>query len=176
MKNLKTLLLIAVFTLGVGGVANAQKIAHIDYQKVIFNMPEARTLQSTIEKLAKTYQNEIEGMAKKMDAKAKKYTAEQNAQTKEINETRALEVQQDRARFEQLRQTAVKDLKDREVNGLSPISDKALKTIEEVATSKGILYVFDANTLLIKKGEDLYDAVKAKLGLLEDRVQPQPRN
>ena len=33
MKNFKTLLLIAVFTLGLAGVTNAQKIAHVDYQR-----------------------------------------------------------------------------------------------------------------------------------------------
>ena len=40
MKQFKKLLLIAVFMLGVGGVANAQKIGHIDPAKLVQNMPE----------------------------------------------------------------------------------------------------------------------------------------
>lgn len=173
MKNLKTLLIIAVFTLGLGGVANAQQIAHINYQRVIVNMPEARALEVTLEKLGKTYQDEIEGMGKKIDAKMKKYTAEQNAQTQEINELRAQEVQQDRARYEQLRQTAYADIQKREADGLRPISEKAQKAIEEIAASKGILYVLDASSLLVKKGEDLYDTAASKLGLLKDKPRPQ---
>ncbi|WP_430928059.1 OmpH family outer membrane protein [Polaribacter marinivivus] len=167
MRNLKSLLLIAVFTLGLGGVANAQKMGHIDFEKLVAEMPATKQLKADIEKLGKTYQDEIEGMAKKLDAKMKKYTAEQNNQTKEINEIRAKEVQTDNQRYEQLRQTAYQEMQKKQAEGLKPIIEKAQKAIEEVATTKGILYVLDASVgkgLLVKKGEDLYAAVKAKLG------------
>ena len=167
MKNLKTLLLIAVFTLGVAGVANAQKSGHIDFEKLVAEMPQTKKLKADIEKLGKTYQDEVEGMAKKLDAKMKKYTAEQNTQTKEINEIRAKEVQQENARYEQLRQTAYQDMQKKQAEGLKPIVEKAQKAIEDVAAAKSIQYVFDASIgkgLLVKKGEDLYTAVKAKLG------------
>ena len=101
MKNFKTLLLIAVFTLGVNGFSNAQKIGHVDYQRVIDNMPETRALGTTLEKLGKSYQTEIEGLKKKLDAKVQKYTAEQATQTETTNTQRAQEVQQDKARFDQ---------------------------------------------------------------------------
>lgn len=167
MRNLKSLLLIAVFTLGLGGVANAQKMGHIDFEKLVAEMPATKQLKADIEKLGKTYQDEIEGMAKKLDAKMKKYTAEQNNQTKEINEIRAKEVQTDNQRYEQLRQTAYQEMQKKQAEGLKPIIEKAQKAIEEVAATKGILYVLDASVgkgLLVKKGEDLYVAVKAKLG------------
>ena len=167
MKNFKTLLLIAVFTLGVGGVANAQKMGHIDFEKLVAEMPETKKLGLDMEKLGKTYQDEVEGMAKKLDAKMKKYTQEQNTQTKEINEIRAKEVQQENARYEQLRQTAYQDMQKKKAEGLQPIIEKAQKAIQDVAASKGILYVLDATVgkgLLVKKGEDLFAAVKAKLG------------
>jgi outer membrane protein len=48
MKNFKTLLLIAVFTLSVAGATNAQKIGHVDYHRVIDNMPETRALTVTL--------------------------------------------------------------------------------------------------------------------------------
>ena len=167
MRNLKSLLLIAVFTLGLGGVANAQKMGHIDFEKLVAEMPATKQLKADIEKLGKTYQDEIEGMAKKLDAKMKKYTAEQNNQTKEINEIRAKEVQTDNQRYEQLRQTAYQEMQKKQAEGLKPIIEKAQKAIEEIAATKGILYVLDASVgkgLLVTKGEDLYAAVKAKLG------------
>ncbi|MDG1398919.1 MAG: OmpH family outer membrane protein [Polaribacter sp.] len=167
MKNFKTLLLIAVFTLGVGGVANAQKMGHIDFEKLVAEMPETKKLGLDMEKLGKTYQDEVESMAKKLDAKMKKYTAEQNTQTKEINEIRAKEVQGDQQRYEQLRQTAYQEMQKKKAEGLQPIIEKAQKAIEEVAAAKGIVYVLDATVgkaLLVKKGEDLMAAVKAKLG------------
>lgn len=56
-----------------------------------------------------------------------------------------------------------------------PIISKARDAINEVAKEKQILYVFDASAgrgLLVAEGEDLYEAVKAKLGLLPDQKQP----
>ncbi|QTE22253.1 OmpH family outer membrane protein [Polaribacter cellanae] len=176
MKNLKTLLLIAVFTLGVAGVANAQKIAHVDYQRVIDNMPETRALSVTLEKLGKSYQSEIEGMKKKLEAKYQKYTAEQETQTPDTNKKRAEEVQLERARYEQAQQTAYQEMQKKQAEELQPIVKKAEKAIEEVAAAKGILYVFDAKSLIVKKGEDIYDAVKAKLGLLKDKPKTQTKN
>ncbi|WP_435416352.1 OmpH family outer membrane protein [Polaribacter aestuariivivens] len=172
MKNFKTLLLIAVFTLGVAGIANAQKIGHINYQRVIDNMPETRALFVTLEKVGKSHQSDIEGLRKKMEAKYQKYSAEQATQTPETNKKRAEEVQLDNARYEQARQTAAKDMQEKQAEGLKPIVEKAEKAIQEVADAKGILYVFEENSLIVKKGEDLYEAVKAKLGLLKDRPKP----
>jgi outer membrane protein len=167
MKNFRTLLLIAVFTLGLGEVANAQKFGHIDFEKLVAEMPSTTKLKSDIEKLGKTYQDEIEGMGKKLEAKVKKYQAEQNVQTKEINESRALEVQQENQRYEQLRQTAYQEMQKKQAEGLNPIIEKAQKAIEDVAAAKGIVYVFDSSVgkgLIVSKGEDLFNAVKAKLG------------
>lgn len=167
MKNFKKLLLIAVFTIGLAGVANAQKVGHIDFEKLISEMPETKTLSADAEKLGKTYQAEIEEMGKKLEAKMKKYQAEGATQTKETNEKRAIEIQQDRARYEQARQAAMQEMQKQQAEGLNPIIEKAQKAIEAVAAEKGIEYVFDASIgkgLLVKKGTDLFTAVKTKLG------------
>lgn len=174
MKNLRTLLLIAVFTLGVGGVANAQKIGHLDYQRVIDNMPETRALTATLEKIGKTYQDDIEGMEKKLQAKYTKYSTEQATQTPEANKLRAQEIQGEQYKIEEAKKTAYQEMQIKQNEGIAPIVKKAEKAIEEVAAAKGILYVFDAKSLIVKKGEDLYEAVKAKLGLLKDKPKPQP--
>ena len=167
MKNLKTLLLIAVFTLGVAGVTNAQKVGHIDFEKLVAAMPQTKTLKSNMEKLAKTYQDDIEGMGKKIEATQKKYMAESKTQTNQTNEARAKELQTEAGKLDQLRKTAYQDMQNRQNAGLQPIIETAQKAIEEVAAAKGILYVLDASMgkgLLVKKGEDIYSAVKTKLG------------
>ena len=174
MKNFKTLLLIAVFTLGVNGFSNAQKIGHVDYQRVIDNMPETRALGTTLEKLGKSYQTEIEGLKKKLDAKVQKYTAEQATQTETTNTQRAQEVQQDKARFDQAQQAAYQEMQKRQAKDLEPIVLKAENAIKAIAATKGILYVFDAKSLIVKEGEDLYSAATTKLNLLKDRAAQQP--
>ncbi len=168
MKNLKAIILIAIFTLGFAGVSNAQKIAHINAEKLVANMPQTKALKAEMEKLQKTYKDEIEGMAKKLEAKYKKFAAEQATQTQSVNEKRAQEVQQDKARIGQAEQAAYQDMQKRQQERLTPILEKAQKAIKDVAAAKGIAYVLDASAgkglIVFDKGEDLYDAVKAKLG------------
>jgi outer membrane protein len=173
MKNYKTLLLIAVFTLGFGGITNAQKVAHVDFERVVANMSETRALFADLDKKAKTMKDDIEGMKKKFENKAKKYDAEATTQTEETNQKRKAELQGDYQRLQNAQQMAPQELQQIQSKGLEPINKKAIDAINEVAAAKGILYVFTSNMLIVKRGEDLYEAVKAKLGLLAD---PQPRN
>lgn len=168
MKNFKTLLIIAVLSLGVSSAVNAQKVAHINFELLIASMPQTKTLQTDMEKLQKTYQDEIKTLAQKLESKIKKYTAEQATQTQTINEQRAQEVQQDRARIQQAEQEAYQDMQKRQADRLNPIVELAQKTVKEVAAAKGAIYVLDASAgkglLVFDKGEDLFGAVKTKLG------------
>lgn len=170
MKNLRSLLFIAVFALGMSGVANAQKIAHIDFSKVVASMPEMQALNKNLEKIEKTWKDELQGMEKKLQDKYTKYSAESDNQTKAINEKRALEIQDDQKRLNQSKQMAQNDMQQKMNDGLTPIVEKARKAIQEIADAKGITYVIDTSKgvlIAFEKGEDLYAAVKAKLGLVE---------
>ena len=167
MKNFKNLLLIAVFTLGFVSMTNAQKVGHVNFEKLIAEMSETQTLKLEMEKLGKTYQDEISGMEKTIEATRQKYVAESNTQTNETNDKRVQELQQEAAKIEQARKFAYQDMQKRQNDGLQPIIEKAQKAIEEVAASKSVLYVLDASVgkgLLVQKGEDLFGAVKTKLG------------
>jgi len=177
MRKLKSLLIVAFLALGMSGVANAQKVGHVNLERVIANMPETRALQTDIAKTTKTYKDDIDGMGKKFEAKYKKYSAEQASQTEEVNKQRAEEIQNERNRIVQAEQAAMQDIQEKQQKGLIPILQKAEKAINEVASEKGLLYILDASAgkgLLVAKGEDVYDALKAKLGLLPDQKREQP--
>ena len=169
MRKLKSLLIVAFLALGMSGVANAQKVGHVNLERVIANMPETRTLLTEIEKISKTYKDDLEGSAKKLDGKIKKYTAEQATQTQQENEQRAQEVQGERARLAQAEQAALQDIQEKQQKGLIPIFAKAQKAIDEVAATKGLLYIMDASAgkgLLVAKGEDIYDALKSQVRIV----------
>lgn len=176
MRKLKSLLIVAFVALGTSGVANAQKIGHVNLERVIANMPETRALQAEIAKITKTYKDDIDGMGKKFEAKYKKYSAEQASQTEDVNKQRAEEIQNERNRIVQAEQAAVQDIQEKQQKGLIPILQKAEKAVNEVASSKGLVYILDASAgkgLLVAKGEDIYDALQAKLGLLPDQKKQE---
>ena len=107
-------------------------------------------------------------MFKKLEAKVKKYEAEGKTQTQEVNQQRAIEVQQDRAKIQQAEQAMNQDMGKRYQEKTLPILEKAQNAIKAVAAEKGIVYVLDAapgkGLIVFDKGEDILNAVKAKLG------------
>ena len=168
MKHFKKLLLIAVFMLGVGGVANAQKIGHIDTTKLFQEMPGTIKMKTELEKMSKTYRDDIGALETKLQDKLKRYEAEAKAQTQETNVKREAEVRQESARIQQAKQLATQELQKKEAELSNPLILKAQKAIKDVAATKGLAYIFNSapggGLIVFDKGIDIYSAVKAKLG------------
>jgi outer membrane protein len=165
MNVIKTLLLVAVFTLGFTA-ANAQsKVAHINSEELIASMPAFKALQSKLEKLAKSYNDEVTTSETELKAKYQRYDLEAINQTPETNAAREKEVQLAAQRIEKVKSMAMQDLQKQEQEGMKPIYEVAVKAIEEVAAAQGYEYVLNVNTLVVAKGKDLLPDVKAKLGI-----------
>ena len=165
MKNFRTLLLIAILTLGFNTVQAQSKIGHISTDLLISLMPETKALNTELEKLSKTYESELKAEEAKLEAKLKKYQAEQASQTDEVNRQRGIEVEKDRQNLYQASQIAREDITKKRNDKLKPILEKAKKAIDEVASENSYTYVLEASTLIVAKGTDLLPAVKAKLGI-----------
>jgi len=165
MKQFRTLLLIAIITLGFNSVQAQTKVAHISTDLLLSLMPETKTLNADLEKLSKTYESELKAENDKLEAKLKKYEAEVGSQTDEVNQQRSVEVQQDRQNLYQASQVAQQDIAKKRDDKLKPILEKARKAIEDVANAQGFTYVLDASTIIVANGTDLLPAVKTKLGI-----------
>ncbi len=163
MKHLKSLVLVAFLAFGM--IANAQKTAYIDTDKLLSEMPEAKQIEKEIERLAKTHQADIDKMMKEYQAKMIKYEKESTTQTEETNKKRLAEMQEFGTRIQRAKQMAGVALQQKQQEKLLPLIEKVKKAIQDVANEKGIIYVFDTKVLIVyDKGENLYGAVKSKLG------------
>lgn len=165
MKKFRTLLLIAIITLGFNTVQAQTKVGHISTDLLISLMPETKALNTELEKLSKTYESELKDEQAKLEAKVKKFQAEAASQTDEVNQQRAAEVEKDRQNLYQASQIAQQDIAQKRDEKLKPILEKAKKAIDAIATEQGFTYVLEASTLIVANGTDLLPAVKAKLGI-----------
>lgn len=165
MKQFRTLLLIAIVTLGFNSVQAQSKVGHISIDLLISLMPETKVMTADLEKLSKTYETEIKAENDKLQAKLKKYDAEAASQTDEVNQQRQVEVQQDNQRLQQSAQIAQQDIQTKRDEKLKPIIEKARTAIQEVADADGFTYVLEASSIIVANGTDLLPAVKAKLGI-----------
>jgi len=168
MKNLKSLLLTTLMIALPMTVTFAQsKIAHIDTQKLISEMPEVIAAQKQIQALEKTYANDIENSIKEYTAKAQAYEAEARNQTDIVNQARQNEMQSMQQNIQTYRETATQDLQKKQTEMMRPLYDKAIAAIEKVAAAQGFEYVLDASAgggVLVSKGKDLEAEVKVELG------------
>ena len=168
MKQLKTISLVIAFVLGAFTMTSAQEVAHIDAQALIQGMPEMKAAKAELEKVAKTYEAEIQSLAAELQNKMKLYNEQAATVSQEENEKRVKEVQGMETSIRQYQANAQQELQKKEQDLYIPIMDKARKAIQKVAKAKGYKYVLDSTTgsgVLLADGKDLMADVKKELGI-----------
>ena len=167
MKNLKSLFIAMLMALPMTFSYAQSKVAHIDTQQLIGQMPEVVAAKKQLEELEKTYTNQIESTYKEFQTKAQSYSADAANQTDVTNQARQKELETMQQNINQYRETAAQDLQKKQVEMMRPLYDKAKTAIEKVASAQGFDYVLDATaggSVIMAKGKDLMADVKAELG------------
>jgi|TARA_R110002126_G_scaffold28996_4_gene96349 outer membrane protein len=165
MKQIKTLLIAAIFIFGATQTINAQaKTAHVDVSEIMAKMPAMLDAQKQLEKLSGTYDTDYKKMVEEYQAKLKKYEAESATVTDAVNGDRSKEVQDMQKRIVDFRDNAQKELQQKESDIVKPLMEKVRTSIQKVGKAKGFQYVLDGSTLLLAEGTDLTADVKKDLG------------
>ena len=168
MKHLKNLFLItAIITLCSISLQAQSKVAHVNTQELVESMPEMQNAKSELEKLAKTYETDIQAMATELQNKIKQYDAESSTKTDEENGKRLQEVQGMEQSIRQYQAQAQQDLQKKELELLKPITEKAKNAILKVGNEQGFDYVLDSSQgqgVIMANGKNLLTDIKSELG------------
>ncbi|OQD43813.1 OmpH family outer membrane protein [Croceivirga radicis] len=168
MKNVKKIVVALVLMVATTGFVNAQsKVAHIDVNKLLSEMPEMKAAQSELKKLQETYKAQLEGSMTELRNKYTQYSNEAASKSKEENDKRAVELQGFEKNIQEAEAAAMQEMQQKQAELFAPISEKAKKAIEKVAAAQGFDYVIDASQgggLIVAKGKDLLPSVKQELG------------
>ena len=121
LKSLTFVFFLSVCSLGF----TQSKVAHIDSQSLISQMPEVKEAQAQIEKLQQTYQTEIEASMKEYQTKLQTYSADAQNQTEVTNQARQKELQGMEQNIQQYQQTAAQDIQQKQQDLLRPLIEKA---------------------------------------------------
>ena len=166
MRKIKILLLILCVSISFA-VNSQSKVAHINSTELVSSMPEMNEARTELEKLAKTYENDIQTMAAELQSKVKQYDTEASAQTDEENARRLQEVQGMEQSIRQYQGQAQQELQKKEFDLLKPITEKAQAAIVKVAKAQGFDYVLDSTQgqgVILADGKNLIEDVKIELG------------
>lgn len=168
MRNFKNLFLHLMFLLAPLSMVNAQaKVAHIEVQKLISEMPEVIAAQKELKKLEETYTADMETTYKEFQTKAQTYAADAANQTEITNQSRQKELEGMQKNIQEYQQTVSQDLQKKSVDMMKPLIDKAKAAIDKVASDMAYDYVLDSSaggSVIIAKGKDIMAEVKKELG------------
>lgn len=168
MKHVNKIVVALVLLVATTGFVNAQdKIAHINVQQLLSEMPEMKKAEAELKKLQETYRADIESSMTELKNKYTLYQNEAGSKSDEENQKRAVELQGFERNIQEAQQAAQQELQKKQGELLGPISEKAKVAIEKVAAAQGVDYVVDSTEgggIIVAKGKDLLPEVKKQLG------------
>jgi outer membrane protein len=170
MKHIVKVIALAIFLIGAMNVSaqKATKFGHVDFGKLIEQMPGQDTVRTSMANYAQTLQDQYTSMQNELQTKIDEYTRTKETMSAIIKQTKEKEIADLQARMEAFQQSAQQDLTDQETKLTTPFIDKAKKAIQEVAKENGFTYIFnnvEGFILYNEGGEDVMPLVKKKLGI-----------
>jgi outer membrane protein len=171
-KYLVTFLLVAL----TGSVAtiHAQsklKIGHINSQELFTAMPESDSAQTALETRAKEHDAVLEEVTVEFNRKLEEYKVamEKDSLSDFARASKEADLQDIQERIQALQEYAQQDLQQKRMELFTPIQEKAINAVNEVAEENGFTYILDAGVgALVYTSPDSHDIlplVKAKLGI-----------
>lgn len=170
MKNLVKVMAIVVLV-AVAANVNAQKatkVGHVEFAKVLEQMPGQDTVKTAMERYVKALQDQLGVMQSELENKAADYQKNVATMSAIIKQTKEKEITDLQGRIEAFQQSAQQDLSDQQTKLITPFIDKAKQAINEVAKEGSFAYILNAvdDIVLYKDGgEDITPLVKKKLGI-----------
>ncbi|MVN20917.1 OmpH family outer membrane protein [Mucilaginibacter arboris] len=169
MKKLFKVALVAGCLFFAGNIAEAQsKIGHINFNQLIDQMPDTKTIQKQIQDYSKTFSDQLTAMQTELTTNAQAYDAKRASMTDAARTAKEAELQDQNKRLQDFNTKAQQQVNDKTNQLSKPLLDKARSAVQAVAKEKGYTYVFDTaqtELLVSPEADNLMAAVKAKLGL-----------
>ncbi len=151
--------------------AFAQKIAFVDTEYILTNIPSYKAAQDELESLADGWQAEVEAIYKEVDKMYREYQAEKVLLTQEMKTRREEEIVKKERDVKQLQNDYFGSegmlFKKREEK-IGPIQEEIFNAIKEIANESGYAGIFDTSngpTVLYSNPRyDISDDVLERLG------------
>lgn len=169
---MKKLIMLAVvcITMFSARKLNAQKIAYVNMQEIVSDMPESSQADTTMQKYQQQLYQQFQAMQQELQDEASAFVKDSATMTAAVKQVKRGSLQDLNNRIQQFRQSINDDVDKKYKELMQPIIDRAQTAIGAVAKAKGYTYVLNdseqVKVLIIKpESDNLTAAVKAKLGL-----------
>ena len=150
MKKLFKVALVAVGMLFAGNFAQAQsKIGYVNFDALVGQLPEAKTIKSTMDLYQKTFVDQLTIMNNELQAKGKEFQAQQATMTDATRTVKQSELQDLQKRMQDYEANAQQQVDAKSNELVKPLSDKVRAAVTAAAKEKGYGYVLDAGRVAL---------------------------
>lgn len=146
---MKKIIVLAAVVMLVASISAAQavKIAYVNSEKILQELPEAQQVKKELETTIKAWQDELEKMSKELsdgleDYQKKQALLDPKAKAEKENSLKELQQRAREYQYQKFDQREGEAVKLREKK-FGPIQDRVMKVIEQVAKDGKFNYVFD---------------------------------
>ena len=163
-KVLLTLLVCVGFILS----AQAQKFGYLNSNELLSMMPESIEMQEELQTYAKGLESQLSAMQAEYEKKVVEYQQNETSYTDVIKEDKIREIESIQQRVVEFQKNAQQSLSEKEAELFTPIRDRAMKAIDDVAKDGNYTFIFDSGSgsfLYAAESENVLSLVKSKLGL-----------
>ena len=146
---MKKLMLIAVLVFMVAGEVFAQKLAYVDTEYILKNIPEYKDAQKKLDDIAASWQKDIDTKYAEIDKLYKSYQAEQVLLTEEMKQQRQKEIQDKEKAAKELQKQKFGyqgELFVKRQELIQPIQDNVYDAVQKIATTKAYDFVLDKSS------------------------------
>ena len=145
----------------------AQKFGTINTDSLIAQLPKVQEVQAKIAAASQRYEAEFQNLKAELDKKYAEFQKLDSNEPRVIFERRLQEIRELDQKINQFRKTATDDLKQKEVELMTPIRNEVMDAIKSVGIDGDFIIIFE-NTPTVYTRADVVDVtslVKAKLGV-----------
>ncbi len=181
---MKKLLFLCLFTILLPlNRAMAQKVAFVDTEYILNQMPEYKSAQKQIDALAQEWQKQLEKMKAELDKLKETYNAEKFLLSEDLKAQREKEIQEKEQAYRTYQREKFGyegELFKKRQELIKPIQDRVFDAIQKVARDNALDIIFDksgAVTMLFANPRlDRSDEVLDELGIVPSGVKGEKEN
>jgi outer membrane protein len=144
------------------------KFGYLNSNELLAMMPESQSMQEELQTYAKGLESQLTAMQAEYEKKVVEYQQNETSYTDIIKEDKIREIEGIQQRVVEFQKNAQQSLGEKESELFTPIREKAMAAIDQVAKDGSYTFIFDSGSgsfLYAAESENVLNLVKSKLGL-----------
>lgn len=167
-KKMKKIFLNLLFLTTILSTQAQNKFGYLNSNELLAMMPESQSMQEELQSYAKGLETQLTAMQAEYEKKVVEYQQNESTYSDLVKEDKIREIENIQQRVVEFQKNAQQSLAEKEAELFTPIREKAMKAIDNVAKEGNFTYIFDSGSgsfLYAAESENIINLVKSKLGL-----------